>query len=59
LWFRPINKTRKPKEMCDIVLAKSNLDFKIEFTKSKKDESIRNKEEMITRFDKIVELLKK
>ena len=45
--------------MCDIVLAKSNLDFKIEFTKSKKDESIRNKEEMITRFDKIVELLKK
>ena len=36
-----MNKTRKPKDKCDIVLAKSNLDFKIEFTKSKKDEKIK------------------
>ena len=54
-----MNKTRKPKDKCDIVLAKSNLDFKIEFTKSKRDENIKNKDEIITRFDKIVELLKK
>ena len=54
-----MNKTRKQKDKCDIDLAKSNLDFKIEFTKSKKDENIKNKDEIITRFDKIVKLLKK
>ena len=53
-----MNKTKNPKEVWAIILAKSKLFFFFEITKSFKDERIRNKALIIIKFDKILKFLK-
>ena len=37
-----MNKTKKPKDVCEIILAKSNLFFLRAFARSSKEEMIKN-----------------
>ena len=46
-----MNKTKKPNEVCEIILAKSNLFFLRAFAVSIKEEMIKNKALIIIKLD--------
>ena len=47
-----MNKTKKPKDVCEIILAKSNLFFLIAYNISIKEEMIKNRALIIIKLDK-------
>ena len=47
-----VNKTKKPKDVCEIILAKSNLFFLRAFAISIKEEMIKNRALIIIKLDK-------
>ena len=49
--FNPINKTKKPNEAWEIILAKSNLFFFIALVKSIREDKIKNIALIRIRFD--------
>ena len=51
-----MNNIKKPKAVCDTTLDKSKLDALRDFFKSNREEKIKNKEDIIIKFEIILKL---